>query len=66
MTSPPSERFPTGSGRPTNYKSKINVRVPETMVVKLAKVGNKEHLSMSDTIRLVIERGLKYRPERTS
>jgi len=36
----------------------ISVRLSEDLISRLAEVGNAEHLSMSDTIRLVLERGL--------
>jgi hypothetical protein len=36
----------------------ISVRLPEDLLQRLATVGNVEGLSMSDTIRLVLERGL--------
>jgi hypothetical protein len=34
------------------------VRLPEDLLRRLAEVGNLEALGMSDTIRLVLERGL--------
>jgi metal-responsive CopG/Arc/MetJ family transcriptional regulator len=36
----------------------ISVRLPEDLLQRLAEVGNAEALGMSDTIRLVLERGL--------
>jgi metal-responsive CopG/Arc/MetJ family transcriptional regulator len=36
----------------------ISVRLPEDLVQRLAEVGNEEGLAMSDTIRVVLERGL--------
>jgi antitoxin component of RelBE/YafQ-DinJ toxin-antitoxin module len=36
----------------------VSVRVPEELLLRLAEVGNEEGLAMSDTIRLVLERGL--------
>jgi metal-responsive CopG/Arc/MetJ family transcriptional regulator len=36
----------------------ISVRLPEDLLQRLAVVGNAEALGMSDTIRLVLERGL--------
>jgi antitoxin component of RelBE/YafQ-DinJ toxin-antitoxin module len=36
----------------------ISVRLPEDLLQRLADVGNAEALGMSDTIRLVLERGL--------
>ena len=39
----------------------ISVRLPEDLLQRLADVGNAEALGMSDTIRLVLERGLNAR-----
>lgn len=36
----------------------VNLRLPVTMLERLAEVGRDEKLGMSDTIRLVLERGL--------
>jgi hypothetical protein len=36
----------------------ISIRLPEDLLQRLAEVGNAEALGMSDTIRLVLERGL--------
>lgn len=36
----------------------VSVRMPEELLLRLAEVGNEEGLAMSDTIRLVLERGL--------
>jgi hypothetical protein len=36
----------------------VSVRLPDELVRRLATAGNDEGLSMSDTIRLVLERGL--------
>ena len=36
----------------------ISVRLPEELLGRLAEAGNAESLSMSDTLRLVLERGL--------
>jgi antitoxin component of RelBE/YafQ-DinJ toxin-antitoxin module len=33
--------------------------LPEDLLERLAGVGNEEGLSMSDTIRLVLERGIR-------
>jgi hypothetical protein len=38
----------------------VSIRVPEDLIRRLAEVGNDEGLSMSDTIRLVLERGLSH------
>ena len=37
----------------------ISIRLPGELLQRLADVGNQESLSMSDTIRLVLERGLR-------
>jgi hypothetical protein len=44
------------SRAPTNQL--ISVRLPDDLIRRLAEVGNDEGLAMSDTIRLVLERGL--------
>jgi hypothetical protein len=36
----------------------ISIRLPDDLMQRLAAVGNEEGLAMSDTIRLVLERGL--------
>ena len=36
----------------------ISVRLPVELLERLATVGNDQGLAMSDTIRLVLERGL--------
>jgi len=36
----------------------ISIRVSDELIRRLAQVGNDEGLAMSDTIRLVLERGL--------
>jgi len=36
----------------------ISIRLPEDLLQRLAETGNAEALGMSDTIRLVLERGL--------
>ena len=36
----------------------ISVRLPDDLLRRLADIGNEEGLAMSDTIRLVLERGL--------
>jgi antitoxin component of RelBE/YafQ-DinJ toxin-antitoxin module len=37
------------------------VRLADELLQRLAEVGNEEGLAMSDTIRLVLERGLAAR-----
>lgn len=61
----PSSYFKSGSrGRaaPTNHL--ISVRLSDELVRRLAEVGNDESLAMSDTIRLVLERGLTMTEKR--
>jgi hypothetical protein len=40
------------------------VRLPEELLQRLAIVGNSEGLAMSDTIRLVLERGLREKKKK--
>ena len=60
---PPSHRFTASamSSRPRGTSQLISIRLPEDLLERLAVVGNEEGLSMSDTIRLVLERGLTAR-----
>jgi hypothetical protein len=53
-------RYFTSSARAGQRSSSrlISVRLPEDLLQRLAVVGNAEALGMSDTIRLVLERGL--------
>jgi metal-responsive CopG/Arc/MetJ family transcriptional regulator len=44
----------------------VSVRLPEDLVQRLAEVGNEEGLSLSDTIRVVLERGLSAGKRRRS
>jgi antitoxin component of RelBE/YafQ-DinJ toxin-antitoxin module len=39
----------------------VSVRIPEELLLRLAEVGNEEGLALSDTMRLVLERGLNQR-----
>jgi antitoxin component of RelBE/YafQ-DinJ toxin-antitoxin module len=39
----------------------VSVRIPEDLLLRLAEVGNEEGLALSDTMRLVLERGLNQR-----
>jgi hypothetical protein len=56
---PPSTYFSSGSRAPRASTSHlISVRLSDDLVRRLAEVGNSEGLAMSDTIRLVLERGL--------
>jgi hypothetical protein len=36
----------------------VSIRLPEDLIQRMAEVGNEEGLSLSDTVRLVLERGL--------
>jgi hypothetical protein len=55
----PSAYFRSGSrARTTPQTHLISVRLSDDLVRRLADVGNDEGLAMSDTIRLVLERGL--------
>ena len=58
----PSEYFQNSSRNRQGAPSRlISVRLPEDLIERLAEVGNDEGLAMSDTIRLVLERGLHHR-----
>jgi len=55
----PSQYFRSGSrAKKSTTSHLISVRLPEELVERLAEVGNEEGLALSDTIRLVLERGL--------
>jgi hypothetical protein len=59
----PSRYFAT-SGRERSGGSQshlISVRLADELLQRLAAVGNEEGLALSDTIRLVLERGLAAR-----
>ena len=61
----PSSYFKSGSrarAAPTNHL--ISVRLSDELVRRLAEVGNDEGLAMSDTIRVVLERGLTMTKKR--
>ena len=56
---PPSAYFTAGSrARKSSTSHLISVRLSDELLARLAAVGNDEGLAMSDTIRLVLERGL--------
>jgi metal-responsive CopG/Arc/MetJ family transcriptional regulator len=56
----PSQLFTVNSRSKGQSTSRlISVRLPETLLAKLAEVGNEQGLAMSDTIRLVLERGIR-------
>lgn len=65
MSSPksPSRYFSTSGRERTGGRSQhlISVRLADELLQRLAEVGNEEGLAMSDTIRLVLERGLAGR-----
>ena len=55
----PSRYFTTSSRLGQRSSSRlVSIRLPEDLLQRLAEVGNAEALGMSDTIRLVLERGL--------
>jgi hypothetical protein len=55
----PSAYFRSDSrAKATSASHLISVRLSDELVRRLAEVGNDEGLAMSDTIRLVLERGL--------
>ena len=56
-------RYFQSSGRERNGSQThlISVRLADELLQRLAEVGNEEGLAMSDTIRLVLERGLAAR-----
>jgi metal-responsive CopG/Arc/MetJ family transcriptional regulator len=55
----PSRYFASSSRLGQRSSSRlISIRLPEDLLQRLADVGNAEELGMSDTIRLVLERGL--------
>jgi hypothetical protein len=59
----PSDYFAAASrtsGTPVSHL--ISIRLPDDLMQRLAAVGNEEGLAMSDTIRLVLERGLAAKP----
>jgi len=59
----PSQYFAASSRERTNPRAQhlISVRLPDELLQRLAEVGNEEGLAMSDTLRLVLERGLAAR-----
>ncbi|MGO9150717.1 MAG: hypothetical protein ACLP1E_11095 [Acidimicrobiales bacterium] len=55
----PSRYFASSSRLGQRSSSRlVSIRLPEDLLRRLAEVGNAEALGMSDTIRLVLERGL--------
>jgi hypothetical protein len=63
----PSRYFRAASPRRVGANNQlISIRLPEELLQGLAEVGNEEHLSLSDTVRLVLERGLAATERRNS
>ena len=62
-TRSPSQYFAASSRERPNARAQhlISVRLPDELLQRLAEVGNEEGLAMSDTLRLVLERGLAAR-----
>ena len=59
----PSSYFAAAGRAPRSGTSHlISIRLPDDLIQRLAAVGNEEALAMSDTIRLVLERGLAKSP----
>jgi hypothetical protein len=56
--SPSSYFRATSSSRRSGTSRLVSIRLPEELLQRLAEVGNEEGLSLSDTVRLVLERGL--------
>jgi len=56
----PSEYF-QASAKPSSTGSShlVSVRLEDKLIQKLARVGNDRNLTMSDTIRMVLEQGLE-------
>jgi hypothetical protein len=59
-TSTPSQRFKQANRKVSGTGSElISLRLAPELLEQLAEVGNEQGLSMSDTIRLVLARGLR-------
>jgi hypothetical protein len=59
----PSQYFAVASRAKRNTTTGlVSVRLPDDLLRRLAEVGNEQGLAMSDTIRLVLERGLAASP----
>jgi predicted DNA-binding protein len=54
----PSEFFDVSAQERRRRTRLVSVRLPEELVLRLAVVGNGEGMTMSETIRRVLERGL--------
>jgi predicted DNA binding CopG/RHH family protein len=56
----PSQLFNVTTRSKSKSSSRlISIRLPETLLAQLAEVGNEQGLAMSDTIRLVLDRGIR-------
>lgn len=63
----PSMKFTAknrGNAAKSSNNNLISVRLPEDLLARLAEVGNEEGFVMSDTIRMVLERGLRATKEK--
>jgi hypothetical protein len=55
----PSSYFVSGSrARRASTSHLISIRLSDDLIRRVAEVGNDEGLAMSDTVRLLLERGL--------
>lgn len=61
----PSSYFQAAARARPAASQLVSIRLPEDLIRRLAEVGNEQGLSMSDTIRLVLERGLAHPKERS-
>lgn len=61
----PSRYFQSSANRTREKGSShlISFRLSDDLLQRLAEVGNQEGLSLSDTLRLVLERGLLFGEE---
>jgi hypothetical protein len=59
-------RYFTKASKPQRVAANhlISIRLSDELIRRLAQVGNDEGLAMSDTIRLVLERGLASTPRK--
>lgn len=62
-TSPSNKFLVNARTTKTKTTQLISVRLPEELLERLAAVGNTEGFAMSDTIRVVLERGLRSTPK---
>jgi hypothetical protein len=52
------------SGRKPATRRAVTVRLSDDQLQRLARVGNDEGLTLSDTVRLVLDRGLAKKKDR--